>query len=75
MKSKKNKTIFNPPKFKCAKCSDVIWSETEGQYASCSCGAISVDYDRYMGRHIGNQEDFIKVEDQHMELNEEDWGV
>lgn len=63
MESRKNEVVFNPPKFKCAKCSDVIWSKTEGQYVSCSCGAISVDYDRYMGRHIGNQEDFIKVEE------------
>ena len=63
MKSKKQKIVFDPPKFKCAKCSDVIWSKTEGQYASCSCGAIAVDYTRYYGRQIGNQEDFIKAEE------------
>ena len=63
MKSRKNKVVFNPPKFKCAKCSDVIWSKTEGHYVSCSCGAITVDYTMHYGRQIGNREDFIKVEE------------
>lgn len=69
MKSKKQKIEFNPPKFKCAKCSDVIWSKTEGQYTSCSCGAIAVDCTRYYGRQIGNQEDFIKVEENQQDVD------
>ena len=69
MKSKKQKIEFNPPKFKCAKCLDVIWSKTEGKYVSCSCGAIAVDYTRSYGRHIGNREDFIKVEENQLDIN------
>lgn len=68
MKSKKNEVVFDPPKFKCAKCSDVIWSKTEGQYISCSCGAIAVDYTKHYGRQIGNQEDFIKVEENQLDI-------
>ena len=64
MKSKKNKEPkFKPPKFQCTKCGDIIWSRTEGEYVSCSCGSTAVDYTRYYGRQIGSS--LLKqVEDQ-----------
>ena len=52
MKSKEPK--FKPPKFQCTKCSDIIWSRTEGEFVSCSCGSTAVDYTRYYGRQIGS---------------------
>lgn len=45
---------FNPPKYQCTKCGDIIWSRAEGEYVSCSCGSIAVDYTRCYGRLIGS---------------------
>lgn len=54
---------FNPPKHKCKKCGDVIYSRRPGEFVSCSCGAISVDQTHYYSRYIGNREDFESVDD------------
>ena len=63
MKSKNKQPEFNPPKFQCTKCGDIIWSRTEGEYVACSCGSTAVDYTRYYGRQIGSS--LLKqVEDQ-----------
>ena len=46
-------------KVKCAKCEDVIYSRYDGEYVSCSCGAIAVDQTPFYARHIGNTTDFF----------------
>lgn len=53
---------FNPIKYACNNCEDVIYSRREGEYVTCQCGAIAVDQTRYYMRLIGKPEDFIKVE-------------
>lgn len=37
---------FHPPKYKCTKCEDVIWSKYPGQLVSCKCGECYVDQTR-----------------------------
>lgn len=45
----------------CAKCKDIIWSKTSGEFTSCKCGAISVDQTEYYARYIGNRADFVAL--------------
>jgi hypothetical protein len=52
---------WNPPKFKCKEYDTTIWSRYPGEYVSCSCGKIAVDYTHHYGRHIGFPENFIEV--------------
>jgi len=56
---------LKPWQFKreCKKCGDTIWSKQEGEYVSCSCGAIAVDQTKYYERLIGNAEDFFSMEE------------
>lgn len=53
---------FNPIKYACNNCEDVIYSRREGEYVTCQCGSIAVDQTRYYMRLIGKPENFIKVE-------------
>jgi ribosomal protein S27AE len=52
------KPEFIPKAHYCNKCGDGIFSAFEGQFVTCSCGAISVDQTQYYTRFIGNPEDF-----------------
>lgn len=55
---------WNPIKWKCRKCEDVIWSKHPGHFIGCKCGTIAVDQTRYYTRFIGNDvNDFIQVDD------------
>lgn len=48
-------------KAKCAKCGDIIEVSHYGEYKSCKCGAISLDYgDGHYFRMGGNPENFDK---------------
>lgn len=55
------KTLKKTLKAKCAKCHEVIEVSRFGEYKSCKCGAISLDFgDGYYFRMGGNPEDFDK---------------
>lgn len=50
-----------PMRAKCAKCHDVVEVSHFGEYKTCKCGAISLDYgDGYYSRMGGAPEDFDK---------------
>jgi len=52
---------MKPMRAKCAKCGDIIEVSHYGEYKSCKCGAISLDYgDGYYSRMGGAPEDFDK---------------
>lgn len=51
-------------KWKCARCSDIIFSRYDGEYVSCKCGAIAVDQTPYYERHIGDFNSFVKVDEE-----------
>ena len=52
---------MKPLKAKCAKCGDIVEVSRYGEYKSCKCGAISLDYgDGYYFRMGGAPEDFDK---------------
>lgn len=57
------KLIFKPKPIQCRKCKDIIWSKYEGEFVTCSCGAISVDQTKYYSRYIGDPGDFIEIEE------------
>ncbi len=48
-------------KWKCAICSDVIFSKYEGEFVRCQCGAIAVDQTAHYSRFIGDINNFLKV--------------
>lgn len=50
-----------PPEIKCVKCKDIIRSEREGKFTTCSCWAVSIDSTVYYSRFIGNREDREEV--------------
>lgn len=49
---------WNPSKFKCVKCDDIIWSKYPGEFVSCKCNECFVDQTRYYMRSSGNLELF-----------------
>lgn len=50
---------------KCAKCHDIVEVSRFGEYKTCKCGAISLDFgDEYHSRMGGNPEDFDKEFDE-----------
>ena len=53
---------FNPTKYECNNCEDVIYSRYEGEFVTCKCGSISVDQTFYYTRLIGKPENFMEVE-------------
>ena len=58
------KTKFNPPKYQCAVCGNIIQSKHQGHFCQCSCkeDPIAVDFTSSYGRLIGPQSKFIKLE-------------
>lgn len=52
---------WNPPKYQCRRCADVIWSKCPGQFVSCKCDAIAVDQTRHYSRYLGQPDDFLEV--------------
>lgn len=51
---------FNPEEIQCAVCKDIIKSSFEGEYVSCSCGAIAVDQAKHYTRYLGDPKNFIR---------------
>ena len=61
-------TEFNPPKYKCKNCGDIIWSRSEGEFRTCKCytntkdnTGIAVDSTKYYTRRIGNPNNFEEI--------------
>ena len=47
---KEMKKKWEPTKYKCVKCEDVIFSEWPGQFVACTCGATFVDQTEHYTR-------------------------
>lgn len=57
-------------KAKCAKCHTIVEVSRYGEYKTCKCGAISLDYgDGYYFRMGGNPEDFDKEFDKELGID------
>jgi hypothetical protein len=52
---------FNPPKYQCASCDDIIQSSYPGEYVQCKCGEIAVDSTEHYTRCIGDYKMFIPI--------------
>ena len=52
----------------CAKCKDIIYSRSSGEFRQCSCGAIYVDQTPYYGRYGGETKDFIFLDEKHSSI-------
>jgi len=53
--------MFEPSKFICLKCADIIFSKYPGHFVTCKCGCLSVDQTEDYIRILGNQEDYTEV--------------
>lgn len=53
---KKELPPWNPCKYKCKKCEDIIWSRRPGEFRPCKCGECFVDQTRYYARFSGDLE-------------------
>jgi len=58
---KKPKQLENVVQLYCNKCCDTINSKWSGDYVSCKCGAIGVDQTHHYTRMIGNEGDYLVV--------------
>lgn len=58
---KKPKPLENVVQLYCNKCCDTVHSKWSGDYVSCKCGAIAVDQTEYYTRIIGNEGDYLVV--------------
>ena len=58
---KKPKPLENVVQLYCNKCCDTIHSSYSGEYVSCKCGKIAVDQTHYYTRIIGNEGDYLVV--------------
>lgn len=56
-----NRPPFNPPKYKCASCGDIIFSIFPGEMVGCRCGEIAVDSTEHYTRLIGDYKMFIQI--------------
>ena len=51
-------------KIRCKKCNDIIFSEKDGAWTPCSCGACFIDQNAsYYTRIGGNKEDWEEIKD------------
>lgn len=55
-------TYFEPIKYRCNLCKDIIYSRYPGQYITCECGSLSVDQTEFYIRISGNKEDYCEVD-------------
>lgn len=58
---KKPKPLENVVQLYCNKCYDTVHSRWSGDYVSCKCGAIGVDQTHHYTRIIGNEGDYLVV--------------
>ena len=58
---KKAKPLENVVQLYCNKCYDTVHSKWSGDYVSCKCGAIGVDQTHHYTRIIGNEGDYLVV--------------
>lgn len=58
---KKPKPLENVVQLYCNKCCDTVHSKWSGDYVSCKCGAIGVDQTHHYTRIIGNEGDYLVV--------------
>ena len=58
---KKPKQLTKTMYLQCTHCGDTIHSSYSGEYVSCKCGAIAVDQTEYYARMIGNEGDYLVV--------------
>lgn len=61
-KNVQNDVQWDPPKWKCAKCHDVIWSRHPGEFRFCKCESIWCDQTSHYSRYGGHPENFIEVD-------------
>ena len=58
---KRPKQLTNTMYLQCTHCDDMIHSSYSGEYVSCKCGKIGVDQTEYYTRIIGNEGDYLVV--------------
>lgn len=58
---KKKAQLKNPTRLQCTHCNDTINSSYSGEYVSCKCGKIGVDQTEFYTRMIGNEGDYLVV--------------
>jgi hypothetical protein len=58
---KKPKQLTKAMYLKCTHCDDTIHSSYSGEYVPCRCGKIGVDQTEYYTRIIGNEGDYLVV--------------
>ena len=58
---KKPKQLTKTMYLQCTHCNDTIHSSYSGEYVSCKCCKIGVDQTEYYTRIIGNEEDYLVV--------------
>lgn len=58
---KKPKQLANTMHLQCTHCSARIHSSYSGEYVSCKCGVIGVDQTEFYTRIIGNEGDYLVV--------------
>lgn len=58
---KRPKQLTNTMYLQCTHCDDMIHSSYSGEYVSCKCGKIGVDQTEYYTRVMGNEGDYLVV--------------
>lgn len=64
---KKPKQLTGTMYLQCTHCDDMIHSSYSGEYVSCKCCKIGVDQTEYYTRIIGNEEDYLGVNNEEVE--------
>ena len=64
---KKPKHLTNTIHLQCTHCNDIIHSSYSGEYVSCKCGKIGVDQTEFYTRMIGNEGDYLVVNNEEVE--------
>lgn len=58
---KKKTPLKNTIYLQCTHCNDTINSSYSGAYVSCKCGKIGIDQTEFYARMIGNEGDYLVV--------------
>lgn len=58
---KKPKHLTNTTYLQCTHCDDIIHSSYSGEYVSCKCGKIGVDQTEFYTKMVGNEGDYLVV--------------
>ena len=64
---KKPKQLAKTMYLQCTRCEDIIHSRYSGEYVSCKCGAIGVDQTHHYTRMIGNEGDYLVVNNEEVD--------